>query len=805
MRFGTLTPTSLLLLSAAVATAQPADSSFSGSFSLAGEDTARGPFESTLELTPDPNDPAGVHVVRTVRFEDPHQPRLRQAGAGTVANGTLTVTFREHLGARGNLDPDAVASAATLTVTVGPDGAIRAEARSQAGDSTATGRAPDAASEDDPSRLDRLVMKGKHLLAVGKDKVKERVRKERDELIYEDGVGVDPDFELSRYLHVGVGAEFVAIRDRDMTPGQAFTSRTHPDHAWIRSTVRGGVRVPLTTTIPVGDVTVGVGLHLAAKVDYEVTDLYPIPEGFSRDGLDTLIADVKKAGEHSFDLPLDSAEAQAMTVGAKRVFDGQGSVAVRGHLAIGHEVSDIDEVVRIGASARLGGFYRLQGDVRFTVERLLGDRVRLRVRRGEETERGANADLLLGAAVNRVELEDEMEPVVEYVDEALIDTTNMPDRIRDAIVDELHDGAADAITKTLRVRIKGSATKTLRDEVDISYVIDLANARAREAYDRGIRGDLTLAGELALDPDGGVQQEFRVLEVEERTHLGVDLDLSVLLEAGASRDVTVSNISVDDPRGVRGYEVFRFERRRYLSFMSWLPWNKKRYKNFKVEVLRRTVEDAPAEERVRSTLRFDLEIRDPHTFKSEGEEVRRVIDAWGLDAASLLPEPELRAFRSRYGETHLKVKVEIADEGLRALLASTPEQLFDAYVRAYEAVKGKTPLWSTEAGRDEIERGRRDNDTRDDYRQDAFHLSNAVDFVTTMGKLAAATTQQERAKSMKTLAKSAGFKHYVLAAVLDLTPPETVRLDASYLGDRVRIVDGREASLGTTVRVVDPR
>src|SRR5690606_26680664 len=126
--------------------------------------------------------------------------------------------------------------------------------------------------------------KGKHLLTLAKKEGREEVSDRAHE-----GARLDEEFGLHRFLHVGVTTGARPLRRDALSP--AMASSTGPRHVWLVTEVAGGLRAPFTTSIPLGDATVSVGLEPGARVRYEVTDRYDLPEGIT-DG-ETLARDLK--------------------------------------------------------------------------------------------------------------------------------------------------------------------------------------------------------------------------------------------------------------------------------------------------------------------------------------------------------------------------------------------------------------------------------------------------------------------------------------------------------------------------------
>jgi hypothetical protein len=750
---------------------------------LAGEDTARGPYRDWIIVEPKGD---GFQVIRQTLYESETDIQM---GATATRDLPLRVVLVDLQGAVGHLENQNAKPDTLLTLTFGNNGAVESRGESTSGNSKGTGSrtagAPSlAALTPAPAREsadagDSVAERGRHLLALGQDHVKRFVRKQGDRLVY-DGVGLHQDFSISRYAHVGVGAKMRALRDDALTPEQKASKTAHEGrHAWLVTTVDGGVRVPLNTTLPVGSVKVGVGFEAGAHVVYEVTDLYPIPESVRDAG--GLMETLRLAKERSFDLPLNASEALAMTLGAKRVFDGNGTLALSGKLTVGREVTNFDGVTRIGASARVGGFYRVRGGVRVAVTRLRGARVRVRATTTKTRTRGGFAELFAGASTDDGRLREELAPVLDYIDVAIL---------QDLVVGEVRNG----IKKALRFRLRGDLSRARENEVDVSHVYDLNTHTAAAAYERAVRGDFTHADRLSAQPGSGVERVFRVLKVEERTHSGVDLKLSVILDAGSSKDVSFAELDVDDPSGKTTFELFRFTHGKRFNLLKT-----ERSKRLHIEVTRRS---GPAEAAGASSRSFYavLDQQDPTTRTKEVNRWKRLLRRWGLGDDSGLPTPEARFLESRYGNTRSRLEIGISDRGLRAVLSTPPEIAFRAYVWAYILVENRRPQWATQKGRDRIESS--ENDEHANTGQKAREeLKAANRFVADLQGLAGAGTARERAKCLKGLASGARFgvfdivasqRHlYTLAAILELAPKDTVSVDASLNGKRVRIEASR--------------
>ena len=766
-------------------------------YALRGQDTRRGEYDLRLTLQRHPN--VGIEVVREARYSDGRLELHR--GMGRFSDGQLQVRLDEKIGASGALEGVPASGAIALAARFGQGGAIEVADRSPRGEGRASGRS-EASSEGSTgsgsSGGGQIVQRGKHLLAVADREVGARIRRAGARLAY-NGAALEQEFALSRFFHVGVGGALKALEPSELSPAQAETTRERPGHVWLESLVHGGVRVPLSTTIPVGELSFGVGFETGARVDYTVVDLYPLPAGVT--DLRTMLADLRQVKSRSFDLPLDAAEARAMNVGARRIFEGRAHVALSGNFMLGREVADVRDVLRIGASARVGGFYKISGRARVEVERLARGRVRVRLSRAREHQRGTSADLFLGASLDHAAVQQELAPVVEYVDEALINTNRLSPELRAILLgvgQAVAINQADRVVKrALRFRIQASATSTREDEFDLAYRFDLERAPAREAYERAVRGDFTLAGKRALDPASGVSMDHRVLDVENTTHLAASLELSVFLNVAASRRISIQDLSVDDETGRTDYEVWRYEREFKLEL-----FDQERRRRVDMEVIRRTRPSAGANQSLSRSLRFRLDVTDPSTRAAEAASFRRLLASWGLDHSSNLPRPESRGLlASRYGKTRTQLEIQIGDHGIEHILRHSAPTYLDAYARAYSTIEGRVPLWSTEQGRRRIDSAQ--NDDGNNFQHERNQLDRARRFARSMEQLGQARTPQARAQALKWIATSARYDLYSVAALVSLAPRDSLSIDASLLGERIRVVDGVRGA--SALAVADPR
>ena len=606
--------------------------------------------------------------------------------------------------------------------------------------------------------------RARDLFSGGKGKLLVLAERELKKRAYE-GAKLDEDFGVSQYFHLGLGVAVRALPPEQQTPDQrqALTQLGRPG-AWIASEIHGGVRLPVGATLDLGHgIALGLGFEPGARARYLVHDMHELPGGLSE--LENLVGTIRDVAVRSVDLPLEPEEARGLTLGAQRVLEGEAYVALSGSLSLGREVRTFGEdVVRIGASAVLGGAYRLSGVIRFEVTRLSGDDVRLRVTRGTSHTRSASADLLLGATLGESWARTHMAPGVEWVSSA---------KLREKALDAVVSGAASAVRDAVRIQLVGGVTNTDSDELELIWRYDLSRAPAAEAYRRAMRGDLTVSEAAAREPGSGVVQEFRVHALEERTWAAAELRVSVLFKAGFSKAVEVSDLDVIDLGGRTRYEVFRFSRARHWK----LALAKERRRGLTVEVVRA----APEGGTVCRALRYVLDVVDPATFAWEADRVRRALDAWGLSSASSLPAPDRPWFRSAYGPTRTQLVVEIGEEGVAAILDAGRQKWLEAYVTAFTRLAGEAPTWATEHGRANLEFPGGNGDSQ----QERYEYSRAKDFVDGMEALATGTTPEARADALRALASAARWDLHAVTALVQLTPREALRVSGSLAGDLI--------------------
>lgn len=568
-----------------------------------------------------------------------------------------------------------------------------------------------------------------------------------------EGVDIRQRLKLSDYLHVGIGGEVAWLPPEELTDVQLATLAANEDKVWLSSEIEGGIRLPFGVSIPLGSAaSISLGFQPGVELHYTVVDLYQRPAGIK--DVKTIAADLKAMGKRVVDLPLTAPEAEALVPGAERELEGIFTVAVSGGLGIGHDTSELNDILEIGASARVGGFYRLRRDLRMGVTRLAGRAVRLRVENGRGSGVGAEARVFLGASINEDAVVEEVNPSAEYLEPVI----------------ELAANGVDSVVKdVLRFELTGAFGKDRSQGMDLAWKLDLSVPAARLAYDRAVRGDLTVLDRLADQPGSGVELEFRVLDVERHAYARGELRVSLLAEGHLSRDVTEKVLSVQDGDKLTRYEIFRFSRKRALGLMKLIKslqqkWDESLY----VEVIRATPGNASAAAALnlpqwvpqKRSLTFRYDIKDPFTRKSEMARLRRTVAAWGLLDVSAIPTPGKKLFQTRWGKTETRLLVEVAEVGMWVLDKQTPEQLEAAYLAAHAAVHDEAPDSSKAKKR-------------------------AKAFAANVRGLSEAQDSSGRAAHLRELCEDAGWDLTMITAVRSLVPESALHVQVAMDGKRI--------------------
>jgi hypothetical protein len=560
------------------------------------------------------------------------------------------------------------------------------------------------------------------------------------------GVSLDETLKLSDFLHVGLGGEMRVLTREDLGAYQLKSLHEKGSGVWIATEAEGGIRLPFSASIPLGSAgTASVGFAPGVELRYEVVDLYDRPSGGKE-----IAKTFWKAGKRAFKLPLDAARAEALVPGASRSFEGEFTVAITGSLGIGWDTKEVNDLVEIGASARVGGFYRIRRPMRLEVRRLDKKIVRIHLVRAKEREYGAEARLFAGAALDKGAVVDEIG--LEYVE---------------PVVEEVVGEANSVVKKIFRFELSGQIKKTTKDEFEVAYRFDLAKDEARKAYERAVRGDFTLAAFSVNSPTSGVELDFRIFDLEKRIVSKADLTVSLLMDGKLRKLASDKLLDIKDESGQTKYHVFRYNRQRALGlFAFWKKIRKRWDEHLAIEVIRATDVTGLSENEIKflpwrsavRTFSFRYVLSDPHTRKSEGNRLRRVLAAMGLDGAAGLPNPKRRLFHSRYGRVQTSLSVDLSERGIRQVMAITTKnqpELERHFKSAYRVVHNKDPKSKLVAK-----------------------------FVENMQGLAKAKPGRSRGEFLHELAEESGWDLTLVTALTRMSPTG-VRVHASVDGKRI--------------------
>lgn len=681
-----------------------------------------GDLEVQLELDP-PGDRAPVHLAGPVhlRSQTRLEARLRPRGEAGIA------------AALGGERP-AAQDPSQLTLERQEGDRVEARLISPSGQVVVARGAPvRAAAAPRPVGL-----RGR-LLALG--------RKGLDEVLG-GRVTLGADLPVSDFLHLGVTTRLRLLDRGQLEPEQETALLSAPRSTWIETELEGGARLPFQLPLPLGPAGLAVGIEPGTRLRYRVRELHALAADERPEARRSALAALAR---RAIDLPLDAAEAEALTLGAECALEGEMSLALRGQLGLGLTTACLGDVVEVGGQARVGGFWRVSAPFRLSVLREEAARVRVRWTRTRRRELGAEARLFLGVAgVDRHALEDAAPPL-EYFQPA----------------GALAGAAASQLGKLLRFELRGRVGRTEEDELDLIYSFDLADPAARAAYERAVRGDLTGADELTGRGPGPVEQVLRVVEHEQRRWCDGELGISELWSDKASRALTIKDLELTDREGAARLDVVRAERRSGRDFLFGAVAGSRREANLEV------IRELPAGGVETRALRWRLVLRDPRTSRRDVDRLRRLVARWGLPLADeeALPTPGRRLLRSRFGRTRTLLQVDVSPAGVTALLAASPAELREAWARAQRLVDGheQDDPSSSEGGRE------------------------ARAFADQVARLGAG--REDLAQAVSELSALAGHDPVLAAALLELVPRETVRLRAELDGRRADY-DGERRGAG---------
>lgn len=749
-------PTLALLLALSLAGPTPAKDAIFGAFDLQGTHSQKGAFqgEAQVESTGE-----AIHVLVRARYGDGSSELLRgRVWADSETNPAhrlegerlgdeLRVKAGVFGGMNAALDANPSGGQAVLIFRV-LDGGPRCSL-------SVTFPGGATLSAEGRARGDWKDLAG-HLLVYSPDGLKAEAKQllgmELKKAL-KQGVDVRQKLKLTDFLHVGIGVDVAWVPEEELTDDQLRTLAATPNKVWLETKVEGGIRLPFGASIPLGGAAnISLGFQPGLELNYELVELYDRPAGVT--DLKTVASNVKAIAKRVIDLPLDAAEAEALVPGAERSLQGVFTVAVSGSLGIGYDTHELNDMLEVGASARVGGFYRLRRDLRLGVVRLSGRAVRLRLENGRGTSVGAEARAFVGASINEDAVVEEVAPSAEYLE---------------PVVKLAANGVDQVVKDVLRFELSGSAAKDQSQSVDLAWRLDLANPTARAAYERAVRGDLTVLDRLAGQAGSGVELQFRVMDLERHAWDRANLTVSLLAKGQLSKDVTEQLLSVQDGDKLTRYEMFRFQKRRALGLMKWIKelrkeWDEALY----VEWIRAVPQngaaaaalDLPEWIPARRSLTFRYDLKDPFTRKGEMARLRRVVAALGLNAINDVPTPSAKPFRTRWGKTEAHLRVQISEVGVWVLHKQTPEQLEAAFLNAYAVVHDETP------GSDEARK-------------------QAAAFVTHFRGATLADTPGERAAHMRALCEDAGWDLTLVTAVRSLVPDSSLHLQVAVDGKRI--------------------
>ncbi|MBI5544487.1 MAG: hypothetical protein HY901_11390, partial [Deltaproteobacteria bacterium] len=329
--------------------------------------------------------------------------------------------------------------------------------------------------------------------------------------LFDAALGVGTSSSVERYRPTARDSRRKAVEDQ----GGVWSKRVASYHADAR--IGGG------GTILVGSVPVTLGFGVDGSKEREVRTLTVHPSEQDALALGSFCA---------IRPPTDAATILAMRPYEQYSESGRQALGFKGSVSAGYQVS--------GAALTAGGevYYQVTSDISRDIERLDGDKVRVRFRRmSGDTDVKAismNAGLRAPHLTGSEELDQKVAPLVEQIAQA---------------------------------GVRASWEKTEEKAASFDFTLDLGKPHARQALERLLKNDLSLAQACADSADSGVSLNASVNTDFQATSTKTDINAGPLDRSSLSRWVDKQKQSFSQGKysiaGVRQAEV---------SNDPFLPW-----------------------------------------------------------------------------------------------------------------------------------------------------------------------------------------------------------------------------------------
>ncbi|MBL4846764.1 MAG: hypothetical protein JKY65_14675 [Planctomycetes bacterium] len=621
IRLQTVIPTTLLVLVAGIALASADER-----FRLKGKHSVRGDFQSEVVLSPKGN---SISVQRRVRWAD---------GSVSTYSGTLPKTAD---GLRGQLSLSVGMTGSLRGETSGSigwafrpgsrcapstreGGATRSDARGGRVTSTETTTQPASAKTKKPRGL-----KGR-LIGLAKSEAERALKK-----------GASLEADLGGFAHVGVRTKVERISTAKLSAAQKAALLQGPS-VWVAIEVEGGARVGTSTSVELGGASLSLGVRAGASLRYRIVERYPLSPGLS---VGDRVRELASVARDAYSLPLSASEARALGLGSSRTLEGTWNVLFSGNIALGEPLE---------GRVSLGGTYQIRDRFQLVVERLAGNRVRLRLTRTKTRSTSVAAKAVLGVAV-RDRLVD-LAPSASFVAKPV----------------------GKAIEKALRVELELSTRSHKERELQWVYDVDLGRSAQAKAYQRAIRGDWR-----GLEA-AGAHRVLRSVGLERERFSKIALGLGKLASFERSKRTTRTAKRIEDATGVREERSASVERGKSSSWFGKEEEHSLSAAGF--WTLRRNSREL--------SIRVRYQSRDERTSQREFFQMRGALIASGFRDAMTL--------RRTSKKTRCALEVDLSQAVLNRIQRASRERVLREYAIAVHQIQGKAQLWLDPAKRSTV-------------------------------------------------------------------------------------------------------
>ncbi|HEY4223709.1 MAG TPA: hypothetical protein VGO62_20270 [Myxococcota bacterium] len=269
-----------------------------------------------------------------------------------------------------------------------------------------------------------------------------------------------------------------------------------------------------TPSIPIagtgGLVKVNLGFNASAALEYSQMSPFSLSPAGVIDG----------AVNAAVTLPISADTALLMKRGSQMTLTGTGNASLSGGITAGVSTS-LGPITGLnaGVTAGVNGSATVSGNFKVDIERLDGSKVRVNLSTVLDRKLAANASVDAGITLDANALIDKTLGGTFPLDErkaapiAMSDLTQ-PGKLADGILGTLERGGISTIESTVKSYTAfhagvGATTQETNSDM-VSFVFDLSNPAAKQAYNDLLRLNESSAAAVANRPDSGVKRNEMV-------------------------------------------------------------------------------------------------------------------------------------------------------------------------------------------------------------------------------------------------------------------------------------------------------